>query len=157
MTAPAAVPGVAPVDGQAQQADDHERFRDENVALVDVRQLQQQGNGERDYGTHEDDQLGPSRNPAEWLDLLRLEREVVLVCLRAPWSIVTRGVEARGHQVAWFHRWTHERYEENAWRFAQKAGLPEVVLDVSLMTPRQVLEIVMKLLPTARSSPAPQP
>jgi hypothetical protein len=93
------------------------------------------------------DEPGANRRPREWVDLLRAERDpIVLVRLRAPWwPICHHRVQQREGRIGWNHPWAHAVLNEDAWRFADTVGLNEHLIDAARPA-AAVLADVLQLL-----------
>lgn len=97
-------------------------------------------------GFAQTDELGATRRPREWVALLQRQHDVVLVRLRAPWLVCQARIQARRQQVAWIHPWGHAVINDDAWRFAETAGLRETIVDAERPA-ADVLADVLALLP----------
>jgi len=93
---------------------------------------------------------GASRAPNDWVDLLKKERDIVLVRLRVPWVVSEQRIRQR-QPIQWFHPWGHAVISEDAWRFADTVGLPEVLIDAT-RAEAAVLQDVAALLPAVVQS-----
>jgi RecA/RadA recombinase len=92
------------------------------------------------------DELGASRRPREWVALLQRNHDVLLVRLRARWATCEPRILAREGRIAWWHVWGHAVIQEDAWRFAERVGLSETLVDAERPA-AAVLADVAKLLP----------
>jgi hypothetical protein len=113
--------------------------RPESLLVVDL------ALAEPDYA--QTDERGASRNPREWVALLQRDRDVLLVRLRARWASCGPRIQAREGGIAWVHPWAHAVIQEDAWRFAEKVGLEETLVDAERPA-AAVLADVASLLPT---------
>ncbi len=117
--------------------------RNEPVLLVEL------CNGEPNYGREDHTERGPNRNPREWVDLLRVEREVKLVRLHATWATCEQRLQTppRSMNPHPVHKWTHDIIENDVWKFAATAGLEEHHVDAGTMDKEHLLEALWSLLP----------
>jgi hypothetical protein len=119
------------------------RYRDlyrrpEAILLVDLCV------GEPEFGTTSE--RGASRNPSEWVAMLRAERDVKLVRLTASWPALVQRLRSRPRrqEPALVHAWAYAWINSDGWNFASNAGLPEAVIDAESKTSQQVAAAICR-------------
>lgn len=133
-----------------------DRYQDLLGAPTDLL-LVRLGWGEPDWGRGS--ALGASRNPKEWVDLLRERYRLVLIRLSASWQLLEQRLRRREPTLSDVHAYVYEQVDGDLIKFSSNAGLPETIIKTDGLNADQVTAAVAQQLRALESvgGPAPTP